>query len=67
MKLVQVSLSARKDLESSLHGCGGPVTLVQARISGRKDQFMYHERSRKQFATLWMICEALACLFECQE
>ena len=40
MKLVQVSLSARKDLESSLHGCGRPVKFVQARISDRKDQFM---------------------------
>ena len=67
MKLMQVSLSARKDLESSLHGCGGPVMLVQAGISVRKDQFMYHERSRKQFATLWLICESRAGQYKCQE
>ena len=27
---VQACLSARKELESSLHHCGGPVRLVQA-------------------------------------
>ena len=66
MKLMQVSLSARKDLESSLHVCGGPVKLVQARISARKDQFMYHERSRKQFTPLWRSCHARAPPFQCQ-
>ena len=37
---MQVSVSARKDLESSFHGCGRPVKFVQASISARKDQFM---------------------------
>ena len=67
MKLVQVSLSARNHLEGRLHGCGGPVKLVQARISARKDEFMYHERSRKEFATLWKICEARGGQFIYQE
>ena len=67
MKLMQVSLSVRKDLESCLHGCGGPVKLVQVRISSRKNQFMYHERSRKQFATLCRICEACSGQYKCQD
>ena len=37
MGLVQVSLSARKDLESSLHRCGCPVKLLHACLSVRKD------------------------------
>ena len=40
MRLVQVSLCARKDVESSFHGCGRPVKLVQASVSAREDQFM---------------------------
>ena len=36
MKLVHVCLSARKDLESSFHHCGGPVKLVEALFSARK-------------------------------
>ena len=31
------SLSAKKDLETSFHRCGGPVKLMQARLSARKD------------------------------
>ena len=64
---MQVSLSARKEVESSLHDCGRPVKFVQASIGAKKDQFMYHERPRKQFATLWMICEARAGQYKCQE
>ena len=30
MKHVQAFISARKDVESSFHDCGGPVKLVQA-------------------------------------
>ena len=37
MKLVQASLSARKDLESNFHDCGGAAKLVQACLSTRKD------------------------------
>ena len=40
MRLVQVSLCARKDVESSFHGCGRPVKFVQASVSAREDQFM---------------------------
>ena len=32
MKDVQACLSARKDVESSFHHCGGPVKLVQASL-----------------------------------
>ena len=37
VKLVNASFSARKDLESSFHHCGGPVKLVHASFSAKKD------------------------------
>ena len=36
MKVVQASLSVRKDLESSFHHCGSPVKLVQAFVCAEK-------------------------------
>ena len=36
MKVVQVSLSVRKDLESSFHHYGGPVRLVPACLNTGK-------------------------------
>ena len=60
MKFVQAHLSAGQVGQSSFNPVGRPVKLVE-------DQFMYQERSRKQFAPLCMSCEALACLFECQK
>ena len=53
MRLVQVSLSARKHLESSFHGCGRPVKFVQASISDRKYQFM----STKDLESIFHHCE----------
>ena len=38
MKLVQASLSARKDGESSFHQCVGLVKLVQACLNDRGDE-----------------------------
>ena len=36
MKLVQACLSVRKELEGSVHHCGGPVRLVQACLCAGK-------------------------------
>ena len=36
MKLVQASLSVRKELEGSFHHCGAPVRLVQACLCAGK-------------------------------
>ena len=40
---VHASLSARSSRESSVHHCGGPVKLVQACLSVRKElEFSFH-------------------------
>ena len=36
MKHVQAALSSREDRESSFHGCGVPVRLVQACLCAEK-------------------------------
>ena len=36
MKLLQASLSVRKDVEGSFHHCGGPVILAQACLNAGK-------------------------------
>ena len=38
MKLVLSSLSVRKNLESTLHHCGGSMMLVHASVNARKSQ-----------------------------
>ena len=57
---MQECLSDRKDLQISFLHCGGTVKLVQACLSGRKDD-------TKQFSPLRRSCEAHACPFMCQE
>ena len=45
MKHVQACLSARKDGESSVHHCGGPVKLVQTCLcAGNTLQRRFHRR-----------------------
>ena len=55
MKLVEATLYARKDVESTLHRCGSPVKLVHVYLSVRNDlDSKIHQRYTRQCNGLYI-------------